>query len=187
MVLWWNNHGEFDIKGNRGICNATSSSHDTVIQYRSELYNLARTFDMAFRLQILYFFCIYFSLYQLNYSQCCFLQICRSQVLLNICFLVFTILKVRLEFQQPGYLSLESCPRGILHKQLMQFLWQSQSEYSSFALQFLVFFGKSLKSSSGFIGKAGPLNHLSLVRNRCAEKPRDASSVELRLPGQCLH
>jgi len=39
----------------------------------------------------------------------------------------------------------------------------------------------------GFIRKAGPLNHLSLVRNRCAGIPRDASSAGLRFPGQCLH
>ena len=43
------------------------------------------------------------------------------------------------------------------------------------------------QSSSGFIRKAGPLNHLSLVSNRCAQMPRDASSAGLRLPGQCLH
>ena len=38
------------------------------------------------------------------------------------------------------------------------------------------------QSSSGFIRKAGPLNHLSLVNNRCARMPRDASSAGLRLP-----
>ena len=63
MVLWWNNHREYGIERNRGIRNATSNSHDAAIQDGSELYNLARTFDMASRLQILYFFCIYFSLY----------------------------------------------------------------------------------------------------------------------------
>ena len=55
MVLWWNNHREYGIERNRGIPNETSNSHDAAIQYGSELYNLARTFDMASRLQILFF------------------------------------------------------------------------------------------------------------------------------------
>ena len=55
MVLWWKNHREYGIEHNRGIRNETSNSHDAAIQYGSELYNLARTFDMASRLQILFF------------------------------------------------------------------------------------------------------------------------------------
>ena len=41
----------------------TSNSHDAVVQYGLELYNLAQTFDRASGLQILYFFCISFPLY----------------------------------------------------------------------------------------------------------------------------
>ena len=54
------------------------------------------------------------------------------------------MLKVHLEFQQPGYLSLEHCPWGIPHKELMQFLWKSQSEYRPFVFYCWIIFRKSI-------------------------------------------
>ena len=63
-------------------------------------------------------------------------SLCTSLTIVNVAFsrsavvrcfsisaFLSLILKVHLEFQQPGYLSLGHCPRGILYKQLMQFLW----------------------------------------------------------------
>ena len=68
MVPWWDNHREFGIEHIRDFWNATSNSHDALVQYGLEVYNLAQTFDMASGLQFLYFFCISFSLYLFNYG-----------------------------------------------------------------------------------------------------------------------